>query len=51
MAVVHLTKENFQKEVLESDIPVFVDFWASLVRSLPDGGPPLWKNLQKKQKV
>ena len=29
MAVVHLTKENFQKEVLESDIPVFVDFWAT----------------------
>ena len=29
MAVVHLTKENFQKDVLESDIPVFVDFWAT----------------------
>lgn len=23
-----LTEENFQKEVLESDIPVLVDFWA-----------------------
>ena len=24
-----LTKNNFKKEVLESDIPVIVDFWAS----------------------
>ena len=23
-----LTEDNFQKEVLESDIPVLVDFWA-----------------------
>ncbi len=23
-----ITSENFQKEVLESDIPVLVDFWA-----------------------
>lgn len=25
---VTLTKDNFDKEVLQSDIPVFVDFWA-----------------------
>ncbi|MGA1847523.1 thioredoxin [Deferribacter abyssi] len=24
----NFTEENFQKEVLESDIPVLVDFWA-----------------------
>lgn len=24
-----LTPENFQKEVLDSDVPVLVDFWAS----------------------
>ena len=24
-----LTKENFEQEVLRSDIPVLVDFWAS----------------------
>lgn len=24
---VHLTDENFRKEVLESDVPVLVDFW------------------------
>ncbi|MBQ6496442.1 MAG: thioredoxin [Firmicutes bacterium] len=29
MAEVTITKENFQKEVLESDIPVLVDFWAT----------------------
>lgn len=23
-----LTKDNFDKEVLQSDVPVFVDFWA-----------------------
>ena len=28
MAEITLTKDNFQAEVLESDIPVLVDFWA-----------------------
>jgi thioredoxin 1 len=27
--MLELTKENFKKEVLESGIPVIVDFWAS----------------------
>ena len=27
--VQELTEENFEKEVLQSDIPVIVDFWAS----------------------
>lgn len=26
--VVHLTKENFDAEVRQSDIPVIIDFWA-----------------------
>lgn len=29
MAVVTITSENFQKEVIESDKPVLLDFWAS----------------------
>lgn len=29
MSVIHLTKENFKEEVLESKIPVLVDFWAT----------------------
>ena len=28
MAEITLTNDNFAKEVLESDIPVLVDFWA-----------------------
>lgn len=27
--IVELTKENFEQEVMNSDMPVFVDFWAS----------------------
>ncbi len=29
MAVLTITKDNFQQEVLNSQIPVLVDFWAS----------------------
>ncbi len=29
MSVITITKENFEKEVLESDKPVLLDFWAS----------------------
>ena len=28
MAVIHITKDNFQEEVLESKVPVLVDFFA-----------------------
>ena len=28
MAEITLTKENFEQEVLKSDLPVLVDFWA-----------------------
>ena len=29
MAELKITQDNFQSEVLESDIPVLVDFWAT----------------------
>jgi len=29
MAALHLTDASFKKEVLESDVPVLVDFWAA----------------------
>lgn len=29
MAVIELTTQNFNEEVLQSDVPVMVDFWAS----------------------
>lgn len=29
MDIVHLTKENFDAEVMQSDLPVLIDFWAT----------------------
>lgn len=29
MSVITLTKENFEAEVMQSEVPVLVDFWAS----------------------
>lgn len=29
MAILRITKDNFEQEVLKSDIPVLVDFWAT----------------------
>ena len=28
MSAIHITKNNFQEEVLHSDKPVLLDFWA-----------------------
>ena len=37
MAVIELTTQNFNEEVLQSDVPVMVDFWGIMVRSMPHG--------------
>ena len=29
MSVIHITKENFDQEVIRSEAPVLLDFWAS----------------------
>lgn len=29
MEIVHLSQDNFEKEVLQSDMPVLIDFWAA----------------------
>ena len=28
MAIVHVTKENYETEVLNAQVPVLLDFWA-----------------------
>ena len=29
MAIVHITKENFEQEILQAEKPVLIDFWAT----------------------
>ncbi|MBQ4611211.1 MAG: thioredoxin [Clostridia bacterium] len=29
MAVTHITSQNFQSEVMQSSVPVLIDFWAT----------------------
>ena len=37
MSVININKNNFQNEVMNSNKPVLLDFWGSLVRSLSYG--------------
>ncbi len=32
MGAIHVTKENFEQEVLQSEKPVLIDFWAAWCR-------------------
>ena len=34
--VIHVTDDDFDSQVLQSDEPVLVDFWAAVVRSVQD---------------
>ena len=34
MAVIHLSKDNFNEEVLESKVPVMVDSWKRLQKNV-----------------
>ena len=49
MAVITITKENFAQEVLQSEKPVLLDFWASwCVRPwVPARRPVCWTCLGK----
>ena len=43
MAALHITAENYEREVLKSDIPVMIDFWATWCGPCQMFGPTVEK--------